>query len=93
MNLKDQIIAKLDGEYVEQIVIGERGTYVGRRLHSPQDWNSAVGEIDCDYRGYYCHPVYVWTPTRVLFVREQDCDFWIAAVPRNPAPTGVSYVT
>lgn len=41
-------------------------------------------EFDSGYNGADCHPVYVWTKTKIIMIHEYDGAVWPATVPRNP---------
>lgn len=53
------------------------------------DWAEAAPLLDYEYDdgfgGADCHPVWIWTPTRVLFVSTYDGSTNVTSVPRNPA--------
>lgn len=56
----------------------------------PVSWEDAFPVLnykyDTGYGGQDCHDVWVWTPTRVLFVHEYDGATWISSAPRAPVP-------
>lgn len=56
------------------------------------DWSEAEPLLDYEYDSGYggadCHPVWIWTPTRVLFVSTYDGSTAVESVPRNPSPGG-----
>lgn len=51
-------------------------------------WEEARPILDyeyyCGYGSRDCHSLYIWTPTRVIFIHEYDGATWPEAVPRNP---------
>ena len=55
------------------------------------DWELAKDFLDYDYNDGYggedCHPIYAWTPTRILFVCYYDNATWVDSIPRNPDET------
>lgn len=57
-------------------------------LNVPLGWDEARPYLDYEYDPGYggadCAPVWVYTPTRVLFVGTYDGATWIASVPRQP---------
>lgn len=61
---------------------------VGVPLKKVVPWSEARPFLDYQYDtgfgGADCHPVYAWTPTRVLFVHEYDGSTGVVSVPRNP---------
>ena len=97
MNFAEQIERALDGEPVEAVVIGnfagwdseqERAAPV--KVNKVLSWTEARMMLDyafdSGFGGADCHPVYVWTAKRVLFVHEYDGSTWIDSVPRAPGP-------
>lgn len=59
-------------------------------------WEMARPFLDYSYSPGYggaeCAPVWVWTPTRVLFVGTYDGATWVDAVPRNPTEGDPNHV-
>ena len=55
------------------------------------DWELVKDFLDYDYDagfgGKDCHPIYAWTPTRILFVCRYDGATWVDSIPRNPEET------
>ena len=51
-------------------------------------WKEAQPILDYEYDSGYgsqdCHSLYIWTPTRVIYIHEYDGSTWPEAVPRNP---------
>lgn len=95
----------LNGEPVEAVVIGrhyndpyrESGTsaFNGAPIGKVMSWAEAEPflkyEFDSGYGGADCHPVFVWTPTRVLFVTEYDGATGLSSVPRHPVACQPSF--
>jgi hypothetical protein len=93
--LKD-IEEHLAGESVEAVVVDPLDRWSSHRqardagitFGVPVPWEQAKGwfdyEYDDGYGGSDCHPVYIWTATRVLFVVEYDGATSMASVPRCP---------
>lgn len=48
-------------------------------------------EYDTGFGGADCWPLYLWTPTRVVFVHEYDGATGVVSVPRNPVPGRPGY--
>lgn len=97
-NFLEDIKEALDGEKVFRIVIGGEikdsdDAVYGRKCLPPSGnkvitWPTAKKYLDYEYDGGFggedCHPIYIWTETRVLFVTCYDGATWISSVPRNP---------
>lgn len=51
-------------------------------------WEEARPILDYEYDSGFgaqdCHSLYIWTPTRVIYVHEYDGATWPEAIPRNP---------
>lgn len=90
----------LNGEDIEAVVIGRHdrdrwgavGTsaFNGATINKVVSWDEAKPflsyEFDSGYGSAGCHPVYVWTPTRIFFVGEYDGSTSLSWVPRHPIP-------
>ena len=103
-NFKADIEEALKGERVDGVVVGlvdggwddenPRNSLasVGNGVLA---WSDVVDELDYEYSSDYgaaeCNAVYIWTPTRVLFVDEGDGCTTIAWVPRDPEQVTPSY--
>lgn len=92
-NFKQDILDEVSGEVIEAIAVGQsRGIDYPVPDHSlgeaPVSWEEAAPILDYDYDADFgtqdCHNVYIWTPTRVIFVHEYDGRTWLRSVPRNP---------
>lgn len=98
-NFKADIEEELNGEPVEGIVVGRiYGWYDGSEEEEKgfpstlrdtlQSWDVVAPlldyEYDSGYGGQECHSIWLWTPTRVLFVHEYDGSTYVASVPRHP---------
>jgi len=96
-NFLHDIEEALGDEAVESIVIG--GTYWLNQEDDerfiPEDkrgvllsWEEARPLLDYAYDDGYggedCHPIYLWTATRVLFIGCYDGSTWVTWVPRHP---------
>jgi hypothetical protein len=93
MTFADEIEKVADNEPIKGIVLGAREyqyddddipPYQGKLL----SWAEARPLLDYDYDSDYgspdCHPVYVWTKTKVIFVVVYDGSTWLSSVPRTP---------
>ena len=49
-------------------------------------------EWDTSFGGAECHPVYVWTPTKVIAIHEYDGSTSLSWLPRNPEPGKPEFV-
>lgn len=58
--------------------------------NAPQPWAVVRPVLDYAYDTGYgwqdCHDVWVWTPTRVLFIHEYDGSTAVGSAPRDPSP-------
>jgi hypothetical protein len=82
-------------EPIEAAVIGEhdsdypgRPPFNGAPIGKVIPWAEAKPFLSYDYDNGYggadCHPVYAWTPTRVLMIYEYDGATVPVWIPRNP---------
>ncbi len=59
-------------------------------------WEEAEKWLDYMYDGGYggedCHPVTIWTATRVLFCGLYDGSTWVTSVPRHPIEHNPEFV-
>jgi hypothetical protein len=66
----------------------ERGNVPPDAIGTVVSWDATAPWLDYEFYGGFgaaeCHPVYVWTPTRVIFVHEYDGSSDLVAVPRHP---------
>ena len=105
LNYKQNILAELKGEPVEAIVIGkwdddEEDERNPREIEAITgkviSWEEAEKwldyEYDTGYGGTDCHPVIIWTATRVLFCGTYDGSTWVASVPRHPEECNPGFV-
>lgn len=91
-NFAQQIDEALDGEPVEGVVIGKFGWGHEDRAVAVEgkviSWGEARPLLDYIYDdgfgGADCHAIWLWTPTRVMFVSEYDGSTTLTWVPRNP---------
>lgn len=100
MSAKDELLEELQGEAIEGIVFGAYGWdgYCEEDLEKPiplkfrekpLNWNQALPllegwSFDGGYGAPHCYAVYVWTRTRVIFVRTYDGSTSLTSVPRHP---------
>jgi len=93
-NLKDWINHARKDEEVEAIVIGEN-PWTDEKIAIPEDkigilltWAEAEPMLDYEFdRGFGsagCHPVTVWTKSKIICISEYDGSTGIFTVPRNP---------
>lgn len=95
-NFLHDIEQALNGEVVEGIVLGTRGPLWGRDEaltdRQVRSWDEVKAQLDYEYDAGYgcedCHALWIWTPTRVLFICCYDGSTWVSGVPRNPTPGG-----
>jgi len=101
--LKD-IMEALGTEEVEAVCIGTHYTQ-GQTRTEPKfrkkynrlvPWEEAQKILDYKYDSGYggedCHPLYLWTASRVLFVACYDGATWIESVPRHPEDCEPAYM-
>lgn len=94
--LESWILEEAKGEPIVAVVVGGRpdadGFFLSGYEHNAPacvlSWEDAVQylrtEFDSGYGGTGCPPVYAWTPTRIIYVREYDGATGIKSHPRNP---------
>lgn len=101
-NFYTEIIKAAEDGKIEAIAIGE----LRWPDKNKPDYISAIGKLlppilAADFLDYVfdsnlgiidCHPIYVWTENRVLFVEVYDGQTRITSVPRHPAECVPSYV-
>lgn len=87
-----------DGEPIEAVIIGPHDDDTFRGLdHTPFNaapinqiisWEQAKPflsyEYDNGFGGADCHPVFAWTPTKIITITEYDGATGPAWFPRNP---------
>ncbi len=97
MTFASDILSVVGDEPIEAVSISpKRGSYRGNDApdhnlgSGPVSWEVARPVLDYSYDTSYggqdCHDVWVWTPTRVLFVHEYDGATSVAYAPRFPSP-------
>lgn len=63
------------------------------KVVGPVDWEWARTKFDYDYDtgfgGVDCHAVYLWTPTRIIFVAEYDGATSVQSLPLSPLHSDV----
>ena len=103
-NLIRWILDAADGEPIEAVVIGEPQNYAARerdksngiKYGALMSWDDAKRILDYPFDdgfgGAECHPVFVWTATKVLVVREYDGSTTMGVIPRNPTACEVDYL-
>ena len=96
MTFAAEIEAYIGPERIEACVVGAWPSHnepppiaiPPERVGVPVQWGEArewlAYEASHDFGGADCHPVYLWTPTRVVVIREYDGSTSIGAVPRHP---------
>jgi hypothetical protein len=96
-NFLNDIENALNGETPEAIAIGGYGGYCSddsdpvpeTKTNKPLPWNEEVKgwlnyEYSAGYGGEECHPIYIWTKTRLLLVSCYDGSTGVESIPRNP---------
>ena len=91
------IEAKFDGERIDAVVIGffspdytadEKYLPGNNRAGEVLEWEEARPLLNYDYSTSYgyveCHPVYVYSRTRVAVVACYDGEAWLKSIPRYP---------
>lgn len=88
-NFLEEIIEAINGERVDGVSLGEGPTRLPSAPTGRVSWDEFQRVCDYEYDGGFggedCHPILVWTETRVLFVGCYDGATWIESVPRNPS--------
>ena len=97
VNLRASLEGAAGSETILSAVIGSFNGYEERiqpdRIPAEKrgvvlPWVEARALLDYEYNngfgGADCHPVFAWTPTRVLFVHEYDGATGVQWVPREP---------
>ena len=90
----EAIERKLDGEPVEGVVLGDPQGVPKRHArraiyHRVLSWEEARKYLEYeinpdDFGNPGVHPIWLWTPTRVIFVMCYDGAICLDSVPRNP---------
>jgi hypothetical protein len=93
-NFAAEIEEFLQGEPVQGIVVGDKGhpwltEYVEDRVTHPlMTWEEARPLLDykCDhsYGVVRCHPIIIWTRTRIIYVECYDGATGLCDFPRHP---------
>jgi hypothetical protein len=94
-NLVEWVESVLNEEIIEAVAIGKPYSldwdtptpdYVGKLL----SWEEARPILDYEFDSGYgtasCHPIYVWTPTRIICIHEYDGSTSLRILPRHPTP-------
>lgn len=103
--LKD-VQEALGGEKVAALVIGQYPGFDDDEAlsRSPKEllgvvlpWTPEIErlfdyEYDDGFGGHECHPVIIWTATRVIISGCYDGSTWLTSVPRNPKPYMPSFI-
>jgi len=93
--LRNQILKATKGEKICAIVIlessGTEGDHLptlpGLAYNKLMSWEEAQPYLTYQYedgQSWSCHPVVVWTKTRIIFTIEYDSFLSLHVVPRNP---------
>ena len=98
--ITDWILDKCKESEIEAVVIGHFEGYEQDEWNPDPDaipkefkcvklsWETAKRflsyEFDDGFGGTKCHPVYVWTPTHILFISQYDGATSMCDIPRNP---------
>ncbi len=97
-NFLEDIENVLKEEKVESVVIGSFGGWewsnstnekIPKKFRNKVlTWGEAKPLLDYEYDtgfgGADCHAIYVWTPTKIIFVSEYDGSTRVTSLPRNP---------
>jgi hypothetical protein len=98
-NFLEDIKKVLGDETPDAVAIGKyRGGYSDRGesghplAGESVMWEQIEDDLDYEYDAGFegedchplCHPLYIWTPTRVLFIGCYDGKTWVEEVPRYP---------
>ena len=90
MTFAEELEALIGNELVEgvELLTGRNYNDVSPYPTGILTWEEARPHLDYEYDSGYgsqdCHNVYIWTPTRVIYIHEYDGSTWPETVPRNP---------
>jgi hypothetical protein len=96
--LTEWILKEAEGAEIQGVVIGKFGwgDYGTEEIPNYQEqprgklisWEEAQKWLNYEFNSGYgapkCNSVYVWTPTKVMFVVQYDGSTSLHSVPRNP---------
>ena len=93
-NLYDWIMEEAGSEVIEGIVIGDPPfcaddiPKLDIQFNKLLKWDDVKDllhyKFDDSFGSEECHPITVWTTTKVMFIGYYDGSTWITTVPRNP---------
>ena len=90
-------------EEIECVIVGDYGfdgwgvtkKFNDVRTNAPISWKEAKPflsyEYDCDHGGADCHPVFAYTPTKIITIKEYDGATGPAWYPRHPMECKVGF--
>ena len=88
MTFAEELEALIGNELVEGVELLTGRGYNEKCPTGILTWEEARPHLDYEYDSGFgsqdCHNIYIWTPTRVIYIHEYDGSTWPEAVPRNP---------
>lgn len=90
----DHVFGEPKSEF-DGVVFDESNTADAPYAHKLFPWDEVQKLIDYEYNagfgGAGCHPIYLWTPTRILYIHEYDGSTSLSTIPRHPVDGRVGF--